>query len=141
MPERSRPAERMWRCVLPPIARSSIRWIVGMVVRSRAEAGADYASNVDPPSWPDGLDCEVVTAEALLAAAREAKLQSDREHVTPFVRNNRQRFAARNLAAPLPGLAEELVDFLDHPEDYALLSAVARALPRDRPPSFLEVLS
>ena len=81
--------------------------VVGMVVRLRADAGADYASNVDPPSWPDGLDCEVVTAEALLAAAREAKLQSDREHVTPFVRNNRQRFAARNLAAPLPGLAEE----------------------------------
>jgi glutamate-1-semialdehyde 2,1-aminomutase/spore coat polysaccharide biosynthesis protein SpsF len=114
--------------------------VAGMVLRLRAITGTEYACNFDPPSWPDGIDCEVVTAKALLTAAREARLPSEREHVTPFVRNNKNRFPTSNLVAPLPGLEAERWT-LDNPEDYALLSAVARALPADRPPSFLEVLA
>jgi glutamate-1-semialdehyde 2,1-aminomutase/spore coat polysaccharide biosynthesis protein SpsF len=60
--------------------------VIGQTVRLRAMTGADYASNIDPPTWPDGLDCEVVTAAALRAAAAEATRPSDREHVTPFIR-------------------------------------------------------
>ena len=40
--------------------------VIAQTIRLRAMTGADYASNVDPPTWPDGLDCEVLTAEALL---------------------------------------------------------------------------
>ena len=46
--------------------------VIAQTVRLRAMTGADYASNVDPPTWPDGLDCEVLTAKALFAAAAEA---------------------------------------------------------------------
>ena len=77
--------------------------IIGQTIRLRAMTGVDYASNVDPPSWPDGLDCEVMTAKALSEAAGEAIRPSDREHVTPFIRNNRARFSAETLIAPLPG--------------------------------------
>src|ERR1700681_3678960 len=66
--------------------------VIAQTIRLRSMTGVDYASNVDPPTWPDGLDCEVVTAGALLVAAKEATRPSDREHVTPFVRNNRDRF-------------------------------------------------
>jgi spore coat polysaccharide biosynthesis protein SpsF (cytidylyltransferase family) len=113
---------------------------VGQTIRLRTITGADYASNTDPPSWPDGLDCEVVTAAALLAATDEATRPSDREHVTPFVRADRARFSARNLPAPLPGLADERWT-LDSPEDYAFLSRIARKLAPERPPSFLEILA
>jgi len=113
--------------------------IIGTVLRLRATSGADYASNVDPPTWPDGLDCEVITAAALLIAMKDARLPSEREHVTPYVRNHSDKFSACNLVAPLPGLAEERWT-LDNADDYALLSAVARELADDRPPSFLEVL-
>jgi glutamate-1-semialdehyde aminotransferase/spore coat polysaccharide biosynthesis protein SpsF (cytidylyltransferase family) len=113
--------------------------IIAQVVRLRAATGVDYASNVDPATWPDGLDCEVVTVKALTAAHAEATRPSHREHVTPFVRNNRYRFASETLIAPLPGLAEERWT-LDTPEDFAFLSAIAPRLPLDRPPSYLDVL-
>jgi glutamate-1-semialdehyde 2,1-aminomutase/spore coat polysaccharide biosynthesis protein SpsF len=102
--------------------------------------GADYASNIDPPTWPDGLDCEVLTSAALFAAAKEAMRASDREHVTPFVRNNRHRFSAETLVAPLPGLAAERWT-LDTADDLALLQALGQRLSRDLAPSYLDVLS
>ncbi len=114
--------------------------VVAQTVRLRAMTGVDYASNVDPPTWPDGLDCEVVTAKALAAAAQEATRASDREHVTPFVRNNRARFPAETLIAPLPGLAAERWT-LDTADDLAFLQAVAAQLPAGRAPSHLEVLA
>jgi len=52
----------------------------------------DYASNVHPPTFPDGLDTEVVAREALERAWREARQPSDREHVTPFVWRQPDRF-------------------------------------------------
>jgi glutamate-1-semialdehyde 2,1-aminomutase len=114
--------------------------VIAQTIRLRSMTGADYASNVDPPTWPDGLDCEVLTAKALFAAAAEATRASDREHVTPFVRNNRDRFTAETLIAPLPGLAGERWT-LDAPEDLALLSSLVTRLPPDRAPSYLEVLA
>jgi glutamate-1-semialdehyde aminotransferase/spore coat polysaccharide biosynthesis protein SpsF (cytidylyltransferase family) len=114
--------------------------VVAQTVRLRAVTGVAYASNVDPPTWPDGLDCEVLTAEALFAAAAEGIRLSDREHVTSFVRNNRMRFSAETLIAPLPGLVKERWT-LDTPADLKFLSAVADRLPRDRPPSYLDVLA
>lgn len=114
--------------------------VIAQTVRLRAVTGSAYASNVDPPTWPDGLDCEVVTAEALLCAAAEATRSPDREHVTSFVRNNRARFSAECLIAPLPGLAKERWT-LDTPADLKFLSAVAERLPQNRPPSYLDVLA
>jgi glutamate-1-semialdehyde 2,1-aminomutase/spore coat polysaccharide biosynthesis protein SpsF len=114
--------------------------VIAQTVRLRAVAGVDYASNVDPPTWPDGLDCEVLTAKALQTAAREATRASDREHVTPFVRNNRDRFTAETLVSPLPGLSTERWT-LDTREDLSLLVKIAGRLATDRPPSYLEVLA
>jgi glutamate-1-semialdehyde 2,1-aminomutase len=114
--------------------------VIAQTIRLRAITGVDYASNIDPPTWPDGLDCEVVTAKALMVAHAEAKRPSDREHVTPFVRNNRVRFSAESLVAPLPGLSRERWT-LDTAADLAFLSAVAERLPAGRPPSHLEVLA
>lgn len=114
--------------------------VIAETVRLRALTGAAYASNTDPPTWPDGLDCEVLTAAALLMADAEATRPSDREHVTPFVRRNRARFPAETLIAPLPGLADERWT-LDTEEDFRFLSALAERLPADKPPSYLEVLA
>jgi glutamate-1-semialdehyde aminotransferase/spore coat polysaccharide biosynthesis protein SpsF (cytidylyltransferase family) len=114
--------------------------VVAQTIRLRAVTGVAYASNVDPPTWPDGLDCEVLTAEALFNAAAEAKRPTDREHVTPFVRNNRARFPSECLIAPLFDLAKERWT-LDTPEDFKFLSAIAVRLPENRAPSYLEVLA
>jgi spore coat polysaccharide biosynthesis protein SpsF (cytidylyltransferase family) len=55
----------------------------------------DYVSNVDPPTYPDGLDVEAFRFSALEQAHAEATAASDREHVTPFMRNQRDRFSAK----------------------------------------------
>ena len=49
----------------------------------------DYISNTNPPSYPDGLDVEVFSFSALSAAYKKATSSFDREHVTPFIRNNK----------------------------------------------------
>jgi spore coat polysaccharide biosynthesis protein SpsF (cytidylyltransferase family) len=60
--------------------------VSGAVLAALHEAGADYASNVDPRSWPKGLDTEAFTRAALERAAAEAADPYDREHVTPYLR-------------------------------------------------------
>jgi glutamate-1-semialdehyde 2,1-aminomutase len=114
--------------------------VAGLVLRLRAISGADYASNVDPRTWPDGLDCEVVTAAALRTAAAEATDPSDREHVTPYVRNNRARFTWETLISPLSGLPGERWT-LDTANDLRFLQEIARRLKPGQIPSYLDVLT
>lgn len=45
----------------------------------------DYCSNTLEPTYPEGLDIEVISFQALERAWREAVLPSDREHVTPYI--------------------------------------------------------
>jgi spore coat polysaccharide biosynthesis protein SpsF len=56
----------------------------------------DYASNTLEPTFPDGLDVEIMTFAALETAWREARLPSDREHVTPYIKKS-PRFRRGNL--------------------------------------------
>ena len=55
-------------------------------VVAQVAAGADYASNVAPPTYPDGLDVEAFTRAALDRAVAKAKLSDEREHVTLWMR-------------------------------------------------------
>jgi glutamate-1-semialdehyde 2,1-aminomutase len=50
--------------------------------------GVDYLSNISPPTYPDGLDIEVFSFSALERAHQETKVASDREHVTPYIRES-----------------------------------------------------
>lgn len=101
--------------------------------------GVSYATNTAPRTWPDGTDCEAMTAAALFAADEEAALPSEREHVTPFLRHNRRRFPMRALICPLAGLADERWT-LDTAEDLEFLRAVVARLESGAPPSYLSVL-
>ena len=57
----------------------------------------DYVSNTLEPTYPEGLDIEVFTFEALGRAWREAGLSSEREHVTPYIWKNSNRFKLANV--------------------------------------------
>lgn len=48
----------------------------------------DYVSNTMHESFPDGICCEVFKFSALEKALKEAKLNSEREHVTPYIWKN-----------------------------------------------------
>jgi glutamate-1-semialdehyde 2,1-aminomutase len=61
--------------------------LVDEIIYKFRSTGVDYASNIDPPTWPDGLDVEVFSFDALGASWREATDPFCREHVTPFMRS------------------------------------------------------
>jgi spore coat polysaccharide biosynthesis protein SpsF (cytidylyltransferase family) len=56
----------------------------------------DYCSNTLQPSYPDGLDVEVFKYAALKKAYLEAKLESEKEHVTPYIWKNKNLFKVIN---------------------------------------------
>ena len=104
------------------------------------ETGVDYASNVDPPTWPDGLDCEVVSRSALLSAAGSARAPADREHVTPYIRNRPNLFRTANVTCPIPGL-HRLRWTVDEVADMEFARDVADRLGGAEVPSHLEILA
>jgi len=74
--------------------------VSGLVVEEFLEHrdAADYVGNVQPATYPDGLDTEIFSAAALERAWREARRPSDREHVTTYIRDERNGFRLRNVA-------------------------------------------
>ena len=78
--------------------------------------------------FPDGLDCTVFSFSAIEKAWKEAKLQSEREHVGPYIENNPHLF--RNGALELfQGLSQQRWT-LDELNDYELLSKIFNELYR-----------
>lgn len=62
--------------------------VVDDCIRAFSLGGFDYLSNSNPPTFPDGLDVEVFTAESLFIAGQDAIKLSEREHVTPYIRES-----------------------------------------------------
>lgn len=114
--------------------------IASQVLAVVASQQADYASNVMPATWPDGLDCEVFTFAALEDAWHHAKRPSDREHVTPFIRNNQRLFRTQNISCPIKGLQKHRWT-VDTPEDLEYLNKIVALLKKPMTPwSILETL-
>lgn len=94
---------------------------------ARFEQGdLDYLSNVSPPTFPDGLDVEIVTTAALDVALREARPGHQREHVTPFFRDHPQRFRLGNHVNPVADESGHRWT-VDVPADLALVAAMVEA--------------
>lgn len=101
--------------------------VIDRVTEIFQQGGVDYASNTLETTYPDGLDTEVFSFAALEQAWREATKTSEREHVTPYLRNS-GKFRVRNVANDLG------VSFADHrwtvdePADLEFVRAIYRNL-------------
>jgi spore coat polysaccharide biosynthesis protein SpsF (cytidylyltransferase family) len=62
--------------------------LIDKVVEEAISGGYDYYANILVEDFPDGQDVEVFTFEALERAWNEATTNTEREHVTPYIRNN-----------------------------------------------------
>ncbi|WP_228411657.1 cytidylyltransferase domain-containing protein [Chryseobacterium sp.] len=62
--------------------------LVDKVIAFSQEKDIDYGSNVLVENFPDGQDIEVFKFAALESAWKNAILLSEREHVTPYIRNH-----------------------------------------------------
>jgi spore coat polysaccharide biosynthesis protein SpsF (cytidylyltransferase family) len=94
--------------------------VVDLVVRAWRDSGADYATNtLEPRSYPDGLDVEVISAGALRRAGELARSPFDREHVTPYVRHHPETFSTEGVHLDPPH--GEVRMTLDTPADLEAL--------------------
>ena len=62
--------------------------LVDKVISEFLVKDVDYASNINPPTFPDGLDIEVFSVNALKKASINATNPFDREHVTPYIKRH-----------------------------------------------------
>ena len=63
--------------------------IVDKLINNFFLRNVDYASNINPPTFPDGFDAEIFTFKALKQAHTRAKTEMEREHIRPFMLNNK----------------------------------------------------
>ena len=83
----------------------------------------DFVSNAHPPSYPAGLDTEVVSFPALETAWKEAREPFQREHVLPFIWDQPERFRLGNVVCEHDIWMTERWT-MDYPEDYEFIKAV-----------------
>ena len=62
--------------------------VVDLVVGEFYKSGKDYASNVSPATFPDGLDVEVFSSASLLSSRKQIGSSLAREHVTYDLRES-----------------------------------------------------
>jgi len=85
----------------------------------------DFVTNLNPPSWPDGNDVEVMPMSVLEVAFREAQRRFEREHTTPFIWDNPERFRLLNVTSSLGRDLSSTHRFtIDYPEDYQFICRV-----------------
>lgn len=105
--------------------------VVDAVVGAREAAGVEYASNIDPPTYPDGLDCECFSAEALELCHAQARSKPEREHVTLWMREERSGLRRVNVSLPIDAAGTRLT--VDYPDDLAAVRRVLALLPVGQP--------
>jgi putative LPS biosynthesis related protein len=105
--------------------------LIDNIILKCIESGCDYVSNTLALTFPDGVDTEVFKFSALKKAYEEAKLKSEREHVTPYIWNNSsfkggKLFTSDNYYNTQDLSAERIT--VDTPEDFELIRIIINRL-------------
>ena len=101
--------------------------LIDEVIRFALENNFSYASNTLLPTFPDGEDVEVFRFSALEEAWRCATLQSDREHVTPYIWRNSSFHGGKLFTADCYKHDSSLSEIrltVDQQEDFEVIKAI-----------------
>jgi spore coat polysaccharide biosynthesis protein SpsF len=79
----------------PLVDGNFVDWVIEEYLMSNPPC--EYIDTISSKSFPVGLSVEVFSFQALEVAWQQCSEPADREHVTPFIRANPQRFATRQL--------------------------------------------
>lgn len=113
--------------------------VIDLVIEKFLNSKSDYTSNTLKVPFPDGQDVEVFTYKSLEKAWNEAKLLSEREHVTPYIKNNSSLFKVNWIEGK-----QEQSKYrwcLDEPKDLELITAIYDALyPKNKQFGMKEIL-
>ena len=96
--------------------------VIDQVVTRFQQGDCDYASNTMTPTYPDGLDVEVVKASVLQEVAKTSIDKAEREHVTLGVYRNPDKYRIANFAGEVD--LSHLRWTVDTPEDYTFVKAI-----------------
>ncbi len=114
--------------------------IVDACIALHVANGADYTSNSVSRTYPDGLDVEAMTFDALERAARGASTDYEREHVTPHLYRNPEKFRLDVLRSPRD--LTRLRWTVDKPADFAFAARVfAELVPANPAFSWRDILA
>jgi spore coat polysaccharide biosynthesis protein SpsF len=96
--------------------------VIDKTIEKHLDTNSDSTSNALPPSYPDGLDVEVVKFIALKKAWQCAKMPFELEHVTPYIRSHTEIFNNFNLVFE-KDLSEHRWT-VDEPEDFEFVEKI-----------------
>ncbi len=101
--------------------------VVDFVVEQYLQSGKDYFSNSnnEPDYLEDGFDVEVFSFQALKTAWEEAKMLSEREHVTPFIKNSGKFSCEWKKYNP----EYQYKLSVDSPDDFKMVEAIFESFP------------
>ncbi len=105
--------------------------IIDSVVEAFMGSGCDYLSNTLEPTFPDGVDIEVMTSQALLEIGAISSDPMEREHVTLGIYRRPDHFSVKNFSGD-----RDLSHWrwtVDSPEDYEFVTWVYASLFREKP--------
>lgn len=100
--------------------------VIDIVVRRYFRSKADYCSNTLEETFPDGQDVEIFNFQTLAKAWREAKLLSEREHVTPYIKMHPKKFKLVSVENKI-NLGDKRWT-IDEPADFEFIKLIIKAL-------------
>ncbi|MFA6279121.1 MAG: glycosyltransferase family protein [Candidatus Paceibacterota bacterium] len=102
--------------------------VIDRVATEYEKGECDYISTGRIIStFPDGMDTEIFSFKALEVAWKEAKLPSEREHVTPFIWNHPERFRVIEVRNDRDLSSVRLT--LDEDFDYQVIREIVQNVP------------
>tara|TARA_B110001469_G_C9580409_1_gene287873 strand:+ start:176 stop:934 length:759 start_codon:yes stop_codon:yes gene_type:complete len=102
-------------------------FLVDKLIKFAHHNNRDYCSNTLIENYPDGQDIEVFKFSALESAWKNANLSSEREHVTPYIRNNSDFKGAsifKALNYPCDSNYSQIRMTVDETRDFDLIKAL-----------------
>lgn len=100
--------------------------IIDRVIDLHIRENNDYTSNTMPPTFPDGLDVEVISKEIFEKIYLLSNLPSHKEHVTLYIHKNITDFKVGNFRSEVD--LSRLRWTVDEQEDYLLIQEIYKSL-------------
>lgn len=98
--------------------------VMDKVISSHLDLDSDYTANTINRTYPRGLDTEVIGYDALEKAHNEASKDYEREHVTPYIKENPDIFRLNSVEAEGKLRRPDLRLTVDREEDLELIRKV-----------------
>ena len=72
--------------------------VIDKIIDTYMNGGYDYVTNNFPPSFPEGLDCEVFSSKLLVEMEEKSNDSFEREHVTQYVFRHKENYSIGNVS-------------------------------------------